>query len=294
MRAITTTALAMLIIAGAGMTTGCNSMRQTNKPATPENARPVTGASSSTQSVASELIGDWAIIDVKGHQVVSNDAEYPHMGFATNQDNPGWIDFYAYNGCNFINGVVALKGSKIAKQGDFAATMRLCADAKYEMAISTALEQMKTLRIDKINNESFLYLIDGSGQTLMTLRKHNLNFLEGAWRIMQIDSARLPEGVDIQVVIDLQTNTIHGNAGCNVLNGLVKINMDVENGIGFTDLATTRMTCPHIAYESQFLQALGKVATATGNDSRAQLRDAQGNVIIEMERLSKADLASDR
>ena len=294
MRAITTTALAMLLIAGAGMSTGCNSMKQSSKPATAENARPVTGASSSTKSVAQELVGDWAIIDVKGHQVVSNEAEYPHMGFATNQDNPGWVDFYAYNGCNFINGVVALKGSKIAKQGDFAATMKLCHDAKYEMAISTALEQMKTLRIDKINNESFLYLIDGSCQTLMTLRKHNLNFLEGAWKVKSIDGQRVPSEVGIQIVVDLQTNTVHGNAGCNVLNGLVKVNMDVENGISFADVATTRMTCPNIAYESQFLQALGKVATATGNDSRAQLRDASGKTVVELERLSKADLQANR
>lgn len=284
----------MLLAAGACMTTGCNSLRQSGKPATAENARPVTGASSPTKTVAQELTGDWAIIDVKGHQVVSDAAEYPHMGFAANQDNPGWIDFYAYNGCNFINGVVALKGSKISRQGDFAATMKLCEDAAYEMAISTALEQMKSLRIDKINNESFLYLLDGSGHTLMTLRKHNLNFLEGAWRITSVDGTRLPEGVTIQMVVDLQTNTIHGNAGCNVLNGLVKVNMDVENGIGFADLVTTRMTCPDIAYESQFLQALGKVATAVGNDTRAQLRDAQGNVVVEMERLSKADLASRR
>ena len=162
------------------------------------------------------------------------------------------------------------------------------------MAISTALEQMKTLRIDKINNESFLYLIDGSGQTLMTLRKHNLNFLEGAWKVKSIDGQRVPSEVGIQIVVDLQTNTVHGNAGCNVLNGLVKVNMDVENGISFADVATTRMTCPNIAYESQFLQALGKVATATGNDSRAQLRDASGKTVVELERLSKADLQANR
>ena len=54
-------------------------MKQSSKPATAENARPVTGASSSTKSVAQELVGDWAIIDVKGHQVVSNEAEYPNI-----------------------------------------------------------------------------------------------------------------------------------------------------------------------------------------------------------------------
>lgn len=294
MRVISATAIALCLVAGAAGLTGCKSIFGGKTPATAENARPVTSHSSATSAVARELIGDWAIIDVKGHQVVASENNYPHMGFATNQENPGWIDFYAYNGCNFINGVVALQGSKIAKQGDFAATMKLCDDAAYEMAISTALEQMRTLRIDKINNESFLYLIDGGGQTLMTLRKHNLNFLEGAWQVTELNGEKLPSSVEIQTVIDLQTNTIHGNAGCNVLNGLITINMDIENGIGFKDLRTTRMTCPNIAYESRFLLALEQVASATGSGDKARLFDAQGNTLVVLKRLSKTDLEAMR
>lgn len=296
MRAIVTAAaIASMLLAASTVTTGCSVFRKSSDPLTATPASGTAATASGDQTVSKALAGDWTIIDVKGHQVSSAPGtEAPHMGFAPSQDNPGWIDFYAYNGCNFINGVVALKGSKISKQGDFAATMRLCPDAEYEMAISTALEQMKTLKIERINNESFLYLIDGGGQTVLTLRKHNLNFLEGAWAVRSIDGDKLPEGVDIRFVVDLQTNTLHGNAGCNVVNGLVKVNMAIENGIGFTDLVTTRMTCPDIAYETRFLQTMARVAKATGNETKAQLLDTDGKVIITLDRLSKADLAANR
>lgn len=294
MKTITTTALAIALLAGGLATTSCKSLFDTSKNTSAKTTAQVSEKSDVTPAVTRELTGDWAIIEVDGRQVTGTDTDYPHMGFASNQENPGWIDFYAYNGCNFINGVVAVKGAKIAKQGDFAATMKMCPDAAFEMAISSALEQMQTLRIQKLNNESFLYLINGAGKTVMTLRKHNLNFLEGAWKVTAVDGEKLPADVDIKAVIDLQSNTIFANAGCNNLNGTVEVNMAVENGIGFTNLRTTRMTCPNIAYETRFILALEKVAKATGTASEAELRDAQGNVIIKMITQSKDDLASAR
>lgn len=281
----------MLLAAGSCMNTGCNSLKQGGKPATGESVRSSNGSSSSSKKVsAKELSGEWAITEVMDKHVAADADDCPYMGFSTNKSNPAWIDFYAYNGCNFINGVISVKGSKITTHGDFAATMKFCGDIPYEAPISTALGQMKSLRIERVGNESFLYLLDGSGHMLMTLRKHNLNFIEGAWRVSAIGSTRVPEGVTIQMVVDMQTNTVHGNAGCNVFNGQLKVNREQENGLGFSDVVTTRMTCPDIAYESQFLQALDKVASAVGSDNRAQLRDAQGNVVVEMERLSKDDI----
>nr|MBD5377041.1 META domain-containing protein [Bacteroides sp.] len=286
-------ALTLSLLAGGSALTSCNVLMpsKTQTASASASSSSSSSSSSATQStVTRELIGDWIVIDLNGNQVTSAENDVPHLGFATNQENSSLIDFYAYNGCNFLNGVVALNGGKITKQGDFASTMRLCPDAKYEMGMTTALEQMKSLKIQRINNESFLYLLDGSGRTVMTLRKHNLNFLEGAWRVTSIDGNKLPQDVEIEFVVDLQANTLHGNAGCNVVNGTVDINMDVENGIGFSNLRTTRMTCPNIAYESSFLQAMERVATATGDGNKARFRNSAGETIMELTRLSKTDL----
>jgi heat shock protein HslJ len=47
-----------------------------------------------------------------------------------------------------------------------------------------------------------------------------------------------------------------GNAGCNGMNGNYKIE---KNRIYFSEIITTKMSCPDIAFETAFLQTLDKV-----------------------------------
>ena len=259
--------------------------------ATPASAKQV---SSSESALTQALTGDWAIIDINGTQVQSNEEDYPYIGFQPSASNPGMLDFYAYNGCNFINGNVSVRNGVITHNSDFISTMKMCPDAAYEIAITQVLEKMKSLKVQRINNESFLYLNDAAGNTLMTLRRHNLNFLEGAWRVTKLGDSSVPAKAGMQIVIDMSTRTIHGNAGCNVLNGALNIDMERENGISFSNLATTRMTCPDIALENTFLQALGAVHSAVqvGGDN-AHLRDLAGNTIITLKRMSKEELRAE-
>lgn len=269
---------------------------QTSKPITAATSAPSsatqTPAVANNAKIVEALTGDWAITDIDSKPVagVTKD-NYPYLRFAPNEENPSLVDFFAFNGCNFINGTIGLKGAKVQPQGEFLSTLKMCDDAPYEMAISNALQVMHNLKIQTINNESFLYIKNGSGQTVMTLRKHNLNFLEGAWRVGKVRGENIPASTGMQFVIDLSNNTIHGNAGCNVLNGKLSVNMQIENGVNFSDMATTRMTCPDIALEQQFLAAMADVATAVPSGSnKALLKDAKGQTIIELHRLSKADL----
>jgi len=46
---------------------------------------------------------------------------------------------------------------------------------------------------------------------------------------------------------------VHGNAGCNGLNGSYQLNDDT---LSFGTIATTRKACPDMAVEQAFLQAL--------------------------------------
>jgi len=47
-----------------------------------------------------------------------------------------------------------------------------------------------------------------------------------------------------------------GNAGCNSINGNYKID---NSKIYFSDIISTKMSCPDIAFETTFLQTLDKV-----------------------------------
>lgn len=96
----------------------------------------------------------------------------------------------------------------------------------------------------------------------------------------------------MKVVIDVDECKIHGNAGCNLLNGDVIVNLDKGDGIEFKNLATTRMTCPDIATEQQFLLALEEVDTAVqgATANNAVMKNSQGKTVLTMHRISAEEL----
>ena len=286
------TALVVAIAATATLT-ACKTPSATT--ATPNMNNSSVSSDSRDASLIRALTGDWSILDINGSQVrTSDEADYPYIGFQPDAANPNTVDFYAYNGCNFINGSLIMKGGNVAKGGEFISTMKMCPDATYELAISTALEQMRSFKIQQINNESFLYINNGSGTAIMTLRKHNLGFLDGAWRVTRLDGQEIPASKGMEFVIDLQSKTIHGNTGCNVMNGSLEINMEVENGISFKDMATTRMMCPDIQLEQNLLQTLSEVRSAVPDGSSvAKFLNAGGQPVIILKRLSKDELRSE-
>lgn len=279
---IPTLAITALLTVGA-----CKSSQNTASPSRPASA------TTTNSRIIDNLVGDWTIVNINGTPVsAASDGEVPYLGFSRNASDPSLLDFYAYNGCNFINGAIAIDKGAMKRVGENTSTMRMCADAPYEMAIATALETMKTFRIERVNDSSFLYIVNGAGQTVMTLRKHNLEFLDAAWRVTRLNGKEVPSKSNILFVVDLQGKTIHGNAGCNVLNGAITVDMDRENGLQFTNLATTRMSCPDMALEQEFLQALGQVrsAVSVNGGKNCRLRNADNATIIELRKMSKDEL----
>lgn len=277
----------------AAALSGCNSSQAiTTANSAAVEAKPVQQMQRS--QVIQNIAGDWGVMEVGGVAVSDVTPEtFPYLSLSPNELNPGSaVDFCAYNGCNIINGTFTLNGNQVQKTGEYASTMQMCPDAKYEMAMATALEQMRQIKLERLNNEWFMYLQNNEGQTLMALRKHNLNFLSGAWRITKINGKSIPKDAGIQMVVDLANYKIHGNAGCNVLNGTISVNMEIENGVKFGNLATTRMACPNLDLEQQFLQALGETVAAlpTDKDNTALLRNTQDETVIQMTRMTREEL----
>jgi heat shock protein HslJ len=67
-----------------------------------------------------------------------------------------------------------------------------------------------------------------------------------------------------------------GNAGCNRMNGSYSID---NKTIRFTDVITTKMSCPDISFENTFLDALNKVNRYEVNDNVMLLKD-EGKVLL--------------
>ena len=287
----------------AGLTvvaTGCKTFESlTKKPSAGKDATeaparepaPETPAAVNSHALDG-LFGEWSITEVAGKAVVVNGENHPKITLAQAPGSTDILRVIGYNGCNYLNGDWKVIDGKITKAGEFISTLMACPDAPYEYDVNQAIDRVASYKLTDAEN---LVLYSASGTPVMKLRSRNLSFLDGAWTIVSIHGNPVPKSADLRVVIDIEERKIHGNAGCNILNGELVVNLDKGNGLEFKNLATTRMTCPDIATEQQFLLALEEVDTAVrGADaSTAIMKDSDGKTIITLSRLSADKLADD-
>lgn len=280
------TSLKIMVLATITLTmSSCNTSKglTVNSPAMP------TKESATVSTAKAQLNGDWIVTNVDGTPVESdNQLSLSFVNDEESQD-PTLIKVYGNTGCNTVNGAFRLAdGCLMSPAGEFLTTLKACPDAPFESAFNQALAKTARFNTKIINNESVLYLTDATGDLVMTLRKHNINYINGAWAVLQVAGHEVPADANIKFVIDLPEQKIHGNAGCNVLNGTITLDMNRENGLSFSKLFTTRMTCPHIALEQLLIQALEQTTQCSEGpvSDEAMLLDAAGKPVVVMKRIN--------
>lgn len=84
--------------------------------------------------------------------------------------------------------------------------------------------------------------------------------LDGEWSVVELNGKKLnPTDSKQLIVIDVARKHLSGNAGCNRMNGSIEYTDTQKNIIKFPQVATTRMACPDLKGEQEFLDALNKV-----------------------------------
>lgn len=225
--------------------------------------------------------GDWAIETVYGKKVVGEEA--PYLKFVPSEGR-----MYGNNGCNVINAGYKcdVKESTIVFD-HFACTMRLCAkEGLTDYEINTAIGATKYYSVNVEGNDYYLTFYDEERQEVMTLMHQNFDFLNGTWRVTRIadEDVNLPQ---MKIVIDVDENKLHGNAGCNTFNGMLETDMEHPNSISFSGIAITRMMCPDIQYETKFVVALEEVSAARPEtDNKVVLYDDQHEPVLTLERVN--------
>lgn len=270
--------------------TGCKSSQQTDMKQPEKTATTTASAAKLSPEVMDRIAGEWSVtaigdsvLDVEKLPVIS--LQQPEN--KTNE-NVNTLLCYANGGCNTINGQFTVAdGNAITPSGEFISTMMLCPDPNFDMMMGQAFPQVKSYAISDANGESVLTLYDAKGKKLMSLRKHDIDFINGAWRVTSIDGKQIAPEVGMEMVIDLPEHRVHMNAGCNIVNGTIEPVMDTPAGIKFSNMAATRMTCPNIELEYALLQNLEKVAKCvrSGKKDTALLENSTGKVLITMTRL---------
>lgn len=248
------------------------------KPVKTENGN---SKSSETSNAIASIDGEWTIVSAAGKAIPTND----DMPYVTFENKTG--KFFASDGCNIINGYYSLSADGKLSLSNVLSTMKMCPDSDYGSSISHTLSGAATLTVktNTVGHESYIRFYNSKGTEIMSARKHNMDFLNGNWKITAVNGTPINND-EITVFIDINELKVHGNAGCNFFNGVIYINPEKSNAIDFSNLASTRMTCPDIAQESAILLALEETASAIqGSEGNVMLLNSSGKELLTLRKI---------
>ncbi len=223
--------------------------------------------------------GDWAIETVNGKEAVGEKA--PYLKFV-----PGEQRVYGSNGCNVINaGFTSNPNDSTIRFTNIASTMMMCGlDGITDVEINQALDATRYYSWEIKGDDFYLYFYNEARNQVMSLMHQNFEFLNGTWGIAAINGIKVDEP-DMKLVIDVAEGKLHGNTGCNILNGALETDMDAANSISFSSIATTRMACPEGSKETAFIVALEDACTAKAiNPKEAVLYNSLGKEVLRIVR----------
>lgn len=225
--------------------------------------------------------GDWAIETVYGKKAVGEQA--PFVKFV-----PSERRMYGNNGCNVVNAGYNYNPKDSTISFDhIASTMMMCGkEGLTDYEINTALGATKYYSWKVDGHDYFLTFYDETGREVMQLMHQNFDFLNGTWGVKKINDKAVNDP-EMKMVIDIDEGKLHGNTGCNIMNGELAIDMDQPNSISFSNIITTRMACPEGSYETALLVALEEVSAARPvSVNEVVLYDAQHKAVLTLVRTS--------
>ena len=236
------------------------------------------------------LQGEWNIVEIDGSSLVPADHQpFPYMGFNTSLKS-----VYGTSGCNRImGGYESPKAGKISfsKMG---MTLMMCPDMDIENRVTKMIDQVQSYKF--LNSNQLAFYGKGS-KPIAILDKRELKEdivkLDGSWVVEDINGEPITtKGAIPTLGLDVATQKVSGNAGCNRIIGGYKVIDGVTHSITFPNLGVTRMMCDNMALENQVLAALGAVYSYDLLPSGVVLYfyDAEG---AELMKLVKDDKVAD-
>lgn len=229
--------------------------------------------------------GEWIIVKVRNLEI-HQDSDMPYVIFSDSEEK-----FYASNGCNIINGDYTYTPGANDESGTITfdhvlSTMAYCPDITYQQNISVVLNEGVTVKsqITQKGRESYMELRSNSGDLLLTLRRHNLEVVNGQWRVAKIGD-RTIDGDQMNVFFDIPELRIHGNTGCNFFNGVIEIDPNESSAIAFTSMGVTMKMCENADDERAMLVALEETTNYSLVDTNTmELKNGSGATVMTLKR----------
>lgn len=291
---IKTSVLACCVI----MAASCNTSKNTNVASSSSNTgnvqkesvlptdrtdivKPVSSVYTSAEISKGIVKGDWAIETVNGKPAVGEKA--PFLKFVPSEGR-----VYGNNGCNVINAEYTYNPQDSTISFAYLnSTMMYCQkEGLTDIEINQAMAATKFYSWRLNGDDYYITFYNENREPVMELMHQNFQFLNGTWAVKEIsgEAVNIPK---MKLVIDVDEGKLHGNTGCNVINGSLEINMESANSISFQGIAKTLMLCPDVNYETQLLVALEEAMRAKPlKGERVELLDSQDKPVLILERTS--------
>lgn len=229
----------------------------------------------------SQLYGEWTLVELH---------RKPYYG----QRSSLLLDFTKNRmmgclGTNSVNATFTLKGDKMQFANLVTTTMN-ASSTDSEDDILKSLRDTHAVYLTRVGESEYLNLRDKKGSTILKYRRQNIDYLNGGWRVKEVESEDV-EKRNIKMVIDVDMLTVNATSGCNIINGVITIDKTKENAIEFEDLVSPHNQCPNLAVETRVLIALEETMSCKrlGNNEVALL-DRQGRTVLLLHRLNVRDL----
>ena len=227
---------------------------------------------------AQQLYGEWDIITLRKKKVYTMERAYLYLDFA------GGNKVYGNNGCNTINGIFQLKGNELMFS-NFISSERSCHNVTNEKTIMHGLADVRRYTLTTQYNAQYLNLMNSKGNVVLVLKRHNLDAMNGAWLVKEIDSENVSEQ-NMRLVIDAVEQTIHGDTGCNIINGIITLDHTKDMAIQLEDLHSYQHECESIDQETSLLLALEKTESCKRiNQNEMALLDNKGTIVMMLQRI---------
>ncbi len=111
--------------------------------------------------------------------------------------------------------------------------------------------------------------------------------ISGDWKIDNVFGTQVNVEEEVPF-ISFQTEEarFYGTTGCNSFFGEFKTS-DNKNDITLTNVGSTKKLCADMSTEDAIFSAFSQVASVNYDNDKMQLKDANGNVIMELSSVKK-------
>ncbi len=230
-------------------------------------------------AISEHLNGEWMFDNAYGKSVPGED-DRPSLYFDAAKKR-----FYAYNGCNYINGDYAISGSDRLQFDNHVSTQDYCAEMPQSSELSALIKQTRYFKLTSLRQEEYLELMNDQHRKIGTLHRHCMEALNGMWEVAEIRGQKIDRNNAPTIVIDLPEKRVHGHSGCNLFTGSIYQDPDKELSVQFQGMRVPKSDCPYVGIQTSLLVALEQVEQAhLDGDLRAVLCDEGGNPLVVLTR----------